>query len=85
MENVIEFLKGQDRATVTFSTEKWKNRIRKLAEEHPDEVDIVFEDETYVTGHVPVNWVKVNPPRVYTDEQKAEMAERLKKLREGMI
>lgn len=82
MENVIEFLKGQDRATVTFSTERWKNRMKKLAEEHPDEVDISWEDETYVTGHVPVNWVKINPPRVYTEEQKAEMAERMRRLRE---
>ena len=82
MENAIEFLKGQARATVTFSTEKWKNKMHKLVEEHPDECDITFEDSIYTVGHVPSDWVKINPPRKLTVEQKEELAERMRKLRE---
>lgn len=82
MENAIEFLKGQERATVTFSSEKWRNRLRKLQKEHPSEVDIFTDDETYTCGHIPVNWLKIHPPRVLSDDQKAELAERMRKLRE---
>ncbi len=82
MENAIEFLKGQERATVTFSSEKWRNRLRKLQKEHPNEVDIFTDDETYTCGHIPVGWLKIHPPRVLSDDQKAELAERMRKLRE---
>ena len=39
--------------------------------------------KTYPDGaqeyEVPKKWVKVNPPRVYSEEQRAEMAARLRK------
>lgn len=82
MENAIEFLKGQEKATVTFSSEKWRNRLRKLQKEHPSDVDIFTDDETYTCGHIPVGWLKIHPPRVLSDDQKAELAERMRKLRE---
>lgn len=83
MENVIEFLKGQTTATVTFSSEKWRNRLRRLRDEHPNEVDIFTDDDVYTAGHVPANWVKLNPPRTLTEEQKADLAERMRKMREA--
>lgn len=82
MENAIEFLKGQEKATVTFSSEKWRNRLRKLQKEHPSEVDIFTDDETYTCGHIPASWLKIHPPRNMTEEQRLELAERMRKLRE---
>lgn len=61
---------------------KWRNRLRKLQKEHPSEVDIFTDDETYTCGHIPVGWLKIHPPRVLSDDQKAELAERMRKLRE---
>lgn len=81
MENVIEFLKGQTTATVTFSSEKWRRKLRRLRDEHPSEVDIFTDDETYTCGHVPVNWFKIHPPRALSDDQKAELAERMRNIR----
>lgn len=37
IENVIEFLENQQRATVTFSQGRYKTRIRKLAKARPEE------------------------------------------------
>lgn len=82
MENAIEFLKGQERATVTFSSEKWRNRLRKLQKEHPSEVDIVTDDNIYTVGHIPTSWLKIHPPRNMTEEQRLELADRMRKLRE---
>ena len=36
MENVIEFLNGQKRATVTLSQGRYKTKVEKLAKERPD-------------------------------------------------
>ena len=57
--------------------------MRKLRDEHPNEVDIFTDDEIYTAGHVPASWVKIHPPRVLSDEKKAELADRMRKLREA--
>jgi len=43
-ENVIEWLTGQDRISLTLSQKKHINMVRKLKEKHPDLVDIVAEN-----------------------------------------
>lgn len=45
IENVIEFIGDEKRATVTFSQGRYKSRIRKLAEEHPEECQIMAENK----------------------------------------
>jgi len=64
MENVIEFLKDEDIASVTFSQRRYITQIRKLAAKHPDQVEILAENEDgSIFAHVPVSWVKVRPPK----------------------
>ncbi len=77
-ENVIEFLKDSDRTTLTFCQGRFITRVRKLAESHPDECQIVVTNRTgSVVAHVPTSWIKINPPKQYTAEQRAKMGERL--------
>ena len=62
---------------------KWINRIRKLKEEHPDEVTILEQPETNdgcIYAKVPAEWLKIGPPRTVTmtEEQKQRNTERLK-------
>lgn len=69
-------------ATVSSSEAKWINKINKLHEKYPNEVEIIYTPEQNcgtIYAHVPKNWVKISPPRQvnYTDEQKAAMVERL--------
>ena len=81
-ENAIEWLDTQQKATVTLHGGRLKNRVMKLAEEYPDEVEIRREpDENggFLVAKIPAKWVKITPPRrlELTDEQKEELRERL--------
>lgn len=81
MENVIEFIENERRATVTFSQGRFKSRIRKLAAEHPEECQVVKENKDgSLLAHIPVSWIKINPTRQLSDEQRNELAERIKRI-----
>lgn len=76
-ENVIEWLKGQKQATLTFPHGRYKSRIMKLAESYPEECQIVAENKDgSICAHVPVRWIKITPVREYTEEERQEMANR---------
>ena len=80
IENVIEFLRDADRATVTFSQGRYKSRIRKLAEDHPEECQIVAENKDgSLCAHIPVSWIRINPGMELTKEQKEKRANVLRR------
>ena len=82
-ENVIEFLRGQQRATATFCYGRMANRMKKLASEYPEECQIVAENpDGSVVAHFPTKWVKVAPPRKMSEEQKEMLVKRLAQYRE---
>lgn len=69
-ENVIEFLKDEQQAGVTFSQGRYKSRIRALAKKYPDECQIVAENKDgSIYAHIPVTWIRINPNRVLSEEQ----------------
>ena len=77
MENAIEFITNEKRATVTFTQGRYKTRIRELAEKFPEECEIVAENaDGSMCAHIPVAWVRINPPAQLTEEQKEARAER---------
>ena len=81
-ENVIEFLKDQKVATVTFCQGRYVSRIRELAERKPDKCQITAENmDGSIVAHIPTSWVRINPEKNLSDEQRQEMAERLKRTR----
>ncbi len=74
--------------TAYFSSDerKWYSRIRKLAEEHPDEVTIIRQPEDNdgcIYAKMPSSWFRLQPKktRELTDEQRAELRARMVKLR----
>ena len=80
MENVIEFLENQERATVTFSQGRYKTRIRRLAAERPEECQIVAENQDgSLCAHIPVAWIKINPTQQLTEEQREQRAENMRR------
>ena len=86
-ETVFEHLDGKDTWTVSTDERTWKNRLVKLAEQNPAEVECVAVNrDGSVMYHVPASWVRLRPPvkRNMTEEQKAALAERLKLARESM-
>lgn len=80
----INYLSEDGHAVISTDERKWVNRIYKLAEEHPDEVEIttVFKDG-FVTAHIPKSWIKVKPPakRSLTEEQREAYVERMRMAR----
>lgn len=79
-DNVIEFLKDSGRATVTFSQGRYKGRIRKLAKQRPGECQIVDENKDgSLCAHIPVSWIRINPPVAITEEQREMARERMYK------
>lgn len=67
---------------------RYVNRLRKLAEEHPDDVKIISDDGKYVFAHLPLDWFKMpSPPikRNLTEEQRQAAAERFRKIREAQM
>lgn len=83
VENAIEFIKGSARATVTFSQGRYISRIKELAEKYPEECEIVVINKRVGEGesicaHIPTAWVRINPPRKLTDEQKEKLSKQLR-------
>lgn len=64
---------------------KWVTRIRKLAEQHPDQVIIKRlpeDNDGCIYAKLPASWFKIQPKlrRELSDEQRAILAERARKM-----
>ena len=79
VENVIEFTKDSERAAVTLCQGRYKSRIKKLAADRPEECQIVAENtDGSLCAHIPVAWIRINPTKQLSEEQRKEIAERFK-------
>ena len=68
-ECVIEWIPGRDYVGVTAKNgSSWKNRCEEL-------------ENGSIFAHLPYSYIKINPPRKYSDEAKKKAAERLNKMR----
>ena len=75
----------RDKGYISSDERKHINKIRKLNEQHPDEVRIIREPEQNdgcIYAEIPVSWFSIRPPvkRVLTDEQRQEMSDRMKRI-----
>ena len=83
-ENAIEWLTGDQVATVTLSQQKYINRIRRIAKIDPDSVAIIEEPETnggYLVAHIDVELVSLRLKQRLSDEARKSKSDRLKALR----
>lgn len=83
-ENVLEFTKNAETATVTFSQGRYITKIKKLAEKYPDECEIVAENKDgSIMAHIPVRWILIsNRSRDLSEEERQVIADRLRNTRE---
>ena len=78
-ENCIEWIKGSRTATVTFPKGKYATKVAKLAEQYPDEVQICNANKDGSIGaHIPGAYISNRHPRIYSDDQKKKMGDRLR-------
>lgn len=78
----IEWIKGSEYAGVTVpSGTALKSKLLRLAEKNPDEVKIVVENKDgSMFAHVPVNYIKISPPKKMSDEQREAASERFRQM-----
>ena len=81
-EFAIEWTKKSEYAGVSVpSGTALKSKLMRYAKERQDEVKLIVEnDDGSAFFHIPVNYVKVSPPRKVSDEQKEAAGERFKKM-----
>lgn len=87
-ENVIEWLKDSKMATVTLTQRRYITRVKKHAENRPDECKILAENaDGSICARFPVSWVKISPPRISTERQRVKARElmSLYNLKHGII
>lgn len=86
-ENVIEWIRGDKEVTVTFANNtRYNSKVRKLAEQYPDEVKIVTDNyDGSLVAHLPLSYIKVSHPRVLSEESKIKAAERLHRVHENNL
>lgn len=84
-EFAIEWVKGAEYAGVTVpSGTALKSKLLRLAEEHPDDVKIMAEnDDGSIFVHIPVRYIKISPPKKMSDEQKEAASERFRQMWEN--
>ena len=81
-ENVIEFYNNEKRATVTFSQGRYITKLKKLAKQRPEECEIVAENaDGSITAHIPTKWVKINPTKILSEDQREQLRERMHNVR----
>ena len=80
-ETDIEYIVGEPTLTVYTAEQKHVRRIKQYADEYPEDVTIVYEnDDGSVVARMPAEWFRLpKPPKKmnFTDEQRQAMAERL--------
>ena len=87
-ETIINFNEEDDAASVYTHHRPFIRRLEQLAQEYPEECRLVrtYPVRRAVEYYVPVNWLRINPPRnaaPLTEEQKQQRREHLAKLRDS--
>lgn len=84
METCINYTDTKT-AFISSDEQKWISRIHKLKQERPDEVVIIREPQNNdgcIYAKIPPSWVKVNPKRIYSEEQIEKFREQMNRVRD---
>lgn len=81
-EFCIEWIKGNEYAGVTVpSGTALKSKLMRYAEERSDEVKVMaVNTDGSAFFHIPINYIKVSPPRKVSEEQRKAAGERFRKM-----
>lgn len=81
-EFAIEWVKGAEYAGVTAPPgTALKSKLMRLAEKNPKDVKIlVVNKDGSIFAHIPMNYVRISPPRQVSEEQKKAASERFKQM-----
>lgn len=84
-ETSLDRIAGQSTYTLFTSERAMINKISKLMDENPESVELLAKNEDgSILCHIPKEWVKIQPPRRLSDEQRANARERMIALRKSL-
>lgn len=77
-ENSIEWIRDSKTATLSLTQRRTISRVKKLAKKHPEECRILAENKDgSLYAKIPVEWIRINPSKNLTEEQRKKIAVRL--------
>lgn len=77
-ENCIEFLTGDSTVTVSFTSPRFCNRIKKLYEKNKEDFGYMVENnDNSICAKIPISWLRIQPNKKLSEEERQTMAERL--------
>ena len=80
-ETVINFNEEEKTATIYTYNGRLKRKLFELCESRPEEAKHMKDDGFgRMTFEVPKKWIKVNAPRILSDKEKLDLAERFKSI-----
>ncbi len=82
-ENNIEWvtgLKDEDKITLSLSSKRYINKVKKICSEHPEDTKVIENDDGTIYAELPIGCLKISYPnkRELTEEEKEELRERIK-------
>lgn len=89
-ENAIEWIKGDERITVTLSDQHLWAVVRRLAKKYPDKVEVLAEPKEnggYMYAHLPLSFLQIRDPGrqpIKSDEQVEAARKRMSKINDNM-
>jgi len=86
-ETVINYNNGEKTAEIYSADPVVLRKLQKLSDKYPDQYQLIREDSVSKTYRCPKKLISFRSPctRVYTEEEKAKMTERLRKYSEAML
>lgn len=57
--------------------------LRRYVEEYPSEVSAEIDDDYGYQISVPMSWIRIRPPKKYSDETKKRMADNMRTVRQA--
>lgn len=85
-ETTWDWYSDEKTATMSSNESTWIKRLTALAEQYPDDIIVRKRPEDNngtILVSLPKKWFKIKPPtkRTLSDEQRAELSERMKRVR----
>ena len=80
-EVMINFSADGSKANIYCANPYWLRKIDKLRKENPGSIRVIREGDDFIEIEVPKFWIKVQPKRFVSEEQRENARERFVKLR----
>ena len=79
-ETIVNYTNGEKTASIYTADPVVIRKLDKLVEKYPETYKVIAQDKYSKTYECPKKMVSFRPPRILTDEQKAELRERMNKI-----